>query len=88
MIEFGSSTINEKKGSELKNCIYCPSYKKTCNGDVVNCLCLKCPRNLGQCIKVRYCRETESVLDDLFNEGLVSDEELKEQMKSYFKTME
>ena len=26
------------------------------------CVCYKCPRHLGQCICVKYCRETESVL--------------------------
>ena len=25
--------------------------------------CKHCPRNLGQCITVKYCRETESVLE-------------------------
>ena len=44
------------------NCSYCPEYKKTCNGDDKSCLCYKCPRHLGQCICVKYCRETESIL--------------------------
>lgn len=45
------------------NCKYCPEYKKmTCNGDDKGCLCYKCPRHLGQCICVKYCRETESIL--------------------------
>ena len=44
------------------NCNYCPEYKKTCDGDDNSCLCYKCPRHLGQCICVKYCRETESVL--------------------------
>jgi len=44
------------------NCSYCPEYKKTCNGDDKGCLCYKCPRHLGQCICVKYCRETESIL--------------------------
>ena len=33
-----------------------------CDGTEKNCLCRLCPRNLGQCICVKYCRETESVL--------------------------
>ena len=35
-------------------------------GNGVNCpkcLCYRCPRNLSQCLCVRYCRETESVLN-------------------------
>ena len=44
------------------NCNYCPEHKKTCNGDDNGCLCYKCPRHLGQCICVKYCRETESIL--------------------------
>lgn len=46
------------------NCRECPEKKKgICKGDDLGCLCYKCPRNLGQCLCVRYCRETESVLD-------------------------
>ncbi len=45
------------------NCDYCPEYKnKTCNGDDRGCLCYVCPRNLAQCMCVKYCRETESIL--------------------------
>lgn len=45
------------------NCRYCPENEKgRCNGDDTGCLCYKCPRHLGQCICVKYCRETESVL--------------------------
>ena len=45
------------------NCRYCPEHEKgRCNGDDIGCLCYKCPRHLGQCICVKYCRETESVL--------------------------
>ncbi|SHI87960.1 hypothetical protein [Clostridium intestinale] len=44
------------------NCAHCPEYKKgTCNGDK-DCMCYECPRNLGQCLCVKYCRETESIL--------------------------
>lgn len=46
-----------------KNCIVCPELEnKTCKGNEADCMCLKCPRNLGECIIVRYCRETESPL--------------------------
>ncbi len=44
------------------NCKYCPDYKKSCQGDMENCLCRRCPRNFGQCLCIKYCRETESVL--------------------------
>lgn len=45
------------------NCSHCPEYKnKKCDGKDAGCLCYKCPRNLGQCMCVKYCRETESVL--------------------------
>lgn len=45
------------------NCDYCPELsKKRCDGKDEGCLCYKCPRNLGQCKCVKYCRETESIL--------------------------
>lgn len=45
------------------NCKYCIDFKKhKCDSTKKNCLCRICPRNLGQCICVKYCRETESVL--------------------------
>lgn len=45
------------------NCCNCPEYKsKKCDGKDTGCLCYKCPRNLAQCMCVKYCRETESVL--------------------------
>ncbi|NLK95124.1 MAG: hypothetical protein GX275_08020 [Clostridiales bacterium] len=46
------------------NCVDCPENKMgKCSGGDVGCLCYKCPRKLAQCICVKYCRETESVLD-------------------------
>jgi hypothetical protein len=49
-----------KEGS---NCKYCEEYKEDrCDGSAEDCMCKKCPRNLGQCLITRYCRETESVL--------------------------
>lgn len=46
------------------NCKRCTLYiEKRCDGDTNECLCKKCPRNLGECIITRYCRETESVLN-------------------------
>lgn len=56
------NSVGRRSASEIKNCKYCPLFGKECAGDAVDCLCLKCPRNLGQCIRVRYCRETESIL--------------------------
>lgn len=45
------------------NCLKCPEYNsKSCDGNVKDCMCLRCPRNLAECIIVRYCRETESPL--------------------------
>ena len=45
------------------NCNSCPDYKnKNCDGKATDCLCRLCPRSLSQCICVKYCRETESVL--------------------------
>lgn len=45
------------------NCSDCPEMKNNrCDGTDLRCLCYKCPRNLSQCICVKYCRETESVL--------------------------
>lgn len=45
------------------NCKYCIDYKNNrCDGSEHNCLFRACPRNLGQCVCVKYCRETESIL--------------------------
>ena len=45
------------------NCAECPEMKNNrCDGNDTGCLCYKCPRNLSQCMCVKYCRETESVL--------------------------
>jgi len=45
------------------NCKYCPEFKKgACRGDDTGCLCYRCPRHLGQCMCVKYGRETESIL--------------------------
>lgn len=46
------------------NCRKCPELlNKGCNGKAQDCMCRKCPRNLGECIITKYCRETESVID-------------------------
>jgi hypothetical protein len=45
------------------NCSKCTEFKdKQCDGKAEDCICRKCPRNLGQCIVIRYCRETESII--------------------------
>lgn len=75
-------------GSAIKNCRYCPLYGESCDGNAVDCLCLRCPRNLGQCIKVRYCRETESILDFSDSPELMSKDDLNQQLASYLKQME
>jgi hypothetical protein len=46
------------------NCKKCPeSIASKCDEKVENCMCKRCPRNLGQCLITKYCKETESVLD-------------------------
>ncbi|MEF9934072.1 MAG: hypothetical protein RSA01_10495 [Clostridium sp.] len=48
------------------NCKKCQDFETgRCEGDLRDCLCRFCPRNLGVCIKVRWCRETESPMDRL-----------------------
>ncbi|MCR3758996.1 hypothetical protein KYB31_08340 [Clostridium felsineum] len=48
---------------EGSNCKHCDELKNgSCDGNVNDCMCKKCPRNLGQCMITRYCRETESVI--------------------------
>lgn len=45
------------------NCKKCPNFlNKTCDTNVEDCMCKRCPRNLGTCLTTRYCRETESAL--------------------------
>lgn len=80
--------IEKSLGSEIKNCRYCPLFGKSCDGRAADCLCLRCPRNLGQCVRVRYCRETESILDFSGELDLVSEAELDAQLENYFKRME
>lgn len=77
------------KDDLYKNCRFCHEYKKTCNGDATDCLCLRCPRNLGQCIAVKYCRETESVLDDLNrDDSLVKEDDILRQIELSIRNME
>ncbi|EYE87962.1 alpha/beta hydrolase [Fervidicella metallireducens AeB] len=43
------------------NCKKCPEHlTNRCEGEDENCLCKFCPRNMSVCIKVKWCRETES----------------------------
>ncbi|KOA20061.1 hypothetical protein CLHOM_14910 [Clostridium homopropionicum DSM 5847] len=45
------------------NCSKCIEFKNNeCDGKAEDCICRKCPRNLGQCLTVKYCRETESII--------------------------
>ncbi|ADL49851.1 hypothetical protein [Clostridium cellulovorans] len=49
--------------SEISNCDRCYEKEENrCDGSVDDCICKKCPRNLGQCLTTRYCRETESII--------------------------
>lgn len=44
-----------------RNCMKCPEKEKgNCLGNESNCMCVKCPRNLPECLIVKYCRETET----------------------------
>lgn len=46
------------------NCKLCKEYKiDNCEGHVDECICKRCPRNLGKCICLKYCSETESILN-------------------------
>lgn len=46
---------------EADNCSKCPEFLSgNCDGEATDCMCKRCPRNLGECLTVRYCRETES----------------------------
>lgn len=48
------------------NCKKCKDFEEQkCSGDLRDCMCRFCPRNLGVCIKMRWCRETESSMDNL-----------------------
>ena len=80
--------IEKSIGSAIKTCRYCPLYGETCDGQAAECLCLRCPRNLGQCIRVRYCRETESILDFSKAVELISETDLDAQLADYFKRRE
>ena len=45
------------------NCKNCPDFMDLkCDGKVEDCMCRRCPRNLGKCIVTKYCSETESVI--------------------------
>lgn len=51
-------------GLKGDNCGNCPDFKdKKCLGGADDCMCMRCPRNLGKCMITHYCTETESVLD-------------------------
>ena len=42
------------------NCTKCPELAKgKCDGTEINCMCKRCPRNIAECLVVKYCRETE-----------------------------
>lgn len=77
-----------KKDDLYTNCRFCPEYKKTCFGGAQDCLCYRCPRNLGQCLLVKYCRETESVLDDYKNDGIFEDENNAKILDTVLKNIE
>lgn len=46
------------------NCKKCPDLsEQKCDGELSDCMCRFCPRNMGICIKMRWCRETESSIN-------------------------
>lgn len=46
------------------NCDKCPEISTgKCDGKNEDCICRRCPRNLGQCLTTKYCRETESIIN-------------------------
>lgn len=70
------------KGVLAENCKHCPEYGNTCEGNDPGCICFRCPRNLGQCIIIKYCRETESVLDLVSNQDMNRDIMIEEYYRS------
>lgn len=47
------------------NCSKCREYfKQQCVEETGRCICKDCPRDIHYCILTRWCRETESPLDD------------------------
>lgn len=63
------------------NCGYCVKYKDTCDGNDRSCICRSCPRNLGECLITKYCKETESVLDLEIKDNKNRDDLIKEYFK-------
>lgn len=45
------------------NCKLCPDFGQKCDGQAKDCMCMRCPRNLGKCLITKYCTETESILN-------------------------
>lgn len=46
------------------NCKHCPEFSSSnCKGNAEDCMCRRCPRNLGKCLVTKYCTETESVIN-------------------------
>ena len=70
------------------NCRFCPEFKNTCQGGATDCICYRCPRNLGQCLILKYCRETESVLNNVGYEEGWDDENIREQLDSVLRNIE
>ena len=56
--------VGDKMAVGGDNCDKCPEIlTKQCDGEVSDCICKRCPRNLGQWLTTKYCRETESILN-------------------------
>ena len=55
---------SDKMTIAATNCGKCPDFKsKNCDAKAQDCMCQRCPRNLGTCLITRYCRETESIMN-------------------------
>lgn len=76
------------KDDLLQNCRFCPEFRKNCDGGTSDCICYRCPRNLGQCLVLKYCRETESVLNNIGYETDFEDESLRNQLDIALRNIE
>lgn len=76
------------KDDLIVNCRFCPEFRKTCEGAATDCLCYRCPRNLGQCLLLKYCRETESVLNGIGYDDSLDDDDFKRQLDSVLRNID
>jgi hypothetical protein len=64
MINYEIIMVGDKMAVGGDNCDKCPEILTgKCDGKASDCICKRCPRNLGQCLTTKYCRETESIIN-------------------------